>query len=137
MLPQAFPEGSPVHPSYGSGHATVAGACVTILKAWFKEDTKIKELFDPMIPDPIHPSLLSTSCVPDAGDITVGSELDKLASNIAIGRNWAGIHYRSDYKESVELGERIALTILEEQKIVYKENASFSVTKFDGTTITV
>ncbi len=31
----AFPEGSPTHPSYGAGHATVAGACVTILKAWF------------------------------------------------------------------------------------------------------
>src|ERR1043166_4181711 len=33
LLPQAFPEGSPLHPSYGAGHATVAGACVTILKA--------------------------------------------------------------------------------------------------------
>jgi len=35
LLPMAFPEGSPTHPSYGAGHATVAGACVTILKAWF------------------------------------------------------------------------------------------------------
>jgi hypothetical protein len=33
FLPQAFPEGSPLHPSYGAGHATVAGACVTVLKA--------------------------------------------------------------------------------------------------------
>ena len=32
LLPLAFPEGSPIHPSYGAGHATVAGACVTILK---------------------------------------------------------------------------------------------------------
>src|SRR5215813_8450516 len=31
LLPMAFPEGSPTHPSYGAGHATVAGACVTIL----------------------------------------------------------------------------------------------------------
>jgi hypothetical protein len=31
----AFPEGSPTHPAYGAGHATVAGACTTILKAWF------------------------------------------------------------------------------------------------------
>ena len=37
FLGQAFPEGSPLHPSYGAGHATVAGACVTILKAWFQE----------------------------------------------------------------------------------------------------
>jgi membrane-associated phospholipid phosphatase len=34
LLPQAFPEGSPLHTAYGSGHATVAGACVTMLK-WF------------------------------------------------------------------------------------------------------
>lgn len=40
FLPMAFPEGSPMHPAYGAGHATVAGACVTILKAWFDEDTK-------------------------------------------------------------------------------------------------
>lgn len=36
LLPMAFPEGSPMHPAYGAGHATVAGACVTILKAYFE-----------------------------------------------------------------------------------------------------
>jgi len=35
LLPMAFCEGSPMHPAYGAGHATVAGACVTILKAFF------------------------------------------------------------------------------------------------------
>ncbi len=35
LLPMAFPEGSPMHPCYGAGHGTVAGACVTILKAYF------------------------------------------------------------------------------------------------------
>jgi hypothetical protein len=33
LLPQAFPEGSPQHPSYAQGHASMAGACATILKA--------------------------------------------------------------------------------------------------------
>jgi hypothetical protein len=33
LLPQAYEEGAPTHPAYGAGHATVAGACVTILKA--------------------------------------------------------------------------------------------------------
>jgi membrane-associated phospholipid phosphatase len=32
LLPQVYPEASPLHPSYPSGHATIAGACVTILK---------------------------------------------------------------------------------------------------------
>lgn len=27
LLPQAFPEGSPTHPAYGAGHATVACLC--------------------------------------------------------------------------------------------------------------
>lgn len=36
LLPMAFTPGSPTHPSYGAGHATVAGACVTVLKAFFQ-----------------------------------------------------------------------------------------------------
>lgn len=35
LLPMAFTPGSPTHPAYGAGHATVAGACVTVLKALF------------------------------------------------------------------------------------------------------
>ena len=137
LLPQAFPEGSPTHPSYGAGHATVAGACVTILKAWFNEDTKIKDLFDPVMPDPADDTNLTTVGVPDSATITVGGELNKVAANVAIGRNWAGVHYRSDYKESLELGEKIAIDILEEQKITYNEKSSFKIKKFDGTSITI
>jgi len=36
LLPMAFTPGSPTHPAYGAGHATVAGACVTVLKAFFQ-----------------------------------------------------------------------------------------------------
>jgi len=36
LLPMAYPEGSPTHPAYGSGHAVIGGACATVLKAWFK-----------------------------------------------------------------------------------------------------
>ena len=36
LLPMAFTPGSPVHPAYGAGHASVAGVCVTVLKAYFK-----------------------------------------------------------------------------------------------------
>ncbi len=49
LLPQAFPEGCPTHPSYGQGHGTVAGACVTILKAWFDETFVIPENVQPSI----------------------------------------------------------------------------------------
>jgi hypothetical protein len=138
LLPMAFPEGSPTHPAYGAGHATVAGACVTILKAWFRESTRLVDLG--VIP--LQPLDDGTALVPytgtDAGDLTVGGELNKIASNVALGRNTAGVHWRSDGTESMKLGEQLAIGILTEQRACYNETfAGFSLTKFDGTQVTV
>ena len=69
--------------------------------------------------------------------LTVEGELNKLASNIAIGRNWAGVHYFTDYIESIRLGEQIALGILQEQKLTYGENFSMTVPLFDGGSIRI
>lgn len=132
FLPMAFPEGSPTHPAYGAGHGTVAGACVTILKAWFNETAVINQ---PVIPDPTGQVL-----VPYTGSepLTVGGELNKIASNIALGRNIAGVHWRSDATESLKLGEAVAISILKDQRRSYNEKFDgFSLTKFDGTTVTV
>jgi hypothetical protein len=134
LLPMAFPEGSPLHPSYGAGHATVAGAAVTILKAIFDESY--------VFPNPVVPSADGLSLMPytgaDAGSLTVGMELNKLASNIALGRNFAGVHWRSDYEESLKLGEALAISVLEDQKLTYREPfTGFTFTRFDGTKVTV
>ncbi len=133
LLPQAYPEGSPLHPSYGAGHATAAGACVTVLKAWFDETA--------IMPNPVQPNQDGTELVPylgsDAGRITVGGELDKLAANIASGRNMAGVHYRSDFSESVRLGETLAIEIMRRQKPWFNENHSLTLTRFDGQSITI
>ncbi len=135
LHPMAFPEGSPTHPSYTAGHATVAGACVTILKALF--DTSF------VIPNPVVASADGLSLEPYSGpDLTVEGELNKLASNIATGRNVAGVHWRSDSIQSMLLGERIAIAILEDQRACYNENRrgffkGFTFNKFDGSTITV
>ena len=138
LLPMAFPEGSPTHPAYGAGHATVAGACVTILKAWFNESTRLVDIGL----NPVQPTDDGLSLVPytgsDAGDLTVGGELNKIASNVANGRNIAGVHWRSDANESLKLGEQLAIGILRDQRTCYNEVFNgFSLTKFDGTTITV
>jgi hypothetical protein len=138
LLPIAFPEGSPTHPAYGAGHATVAGACVTILKAWFDETTRLVDIGL----TPVQPADDGLSLVPylgsDAGDLTVGGELNKIAANVALGRNTAGVHWRSDANESLKLGEQIAIGILKEQRACYNEVFNgFSLTKFDGTTVTV
>jgi len=133
LLPLAFPEGSPIHPSYGAGHATVAGACVTILKAWFKE----KPMSGTILEANHDGTKLKEYQGNDKNQITIHGELNKLAANVAIGRNMAGVHYRSDYIESVQLGERLAMGILEEQKINYSEIPTYQFTKFDKTTATI
>ncbi len=148
LLPMAFCEGSPMHPSYGAGHATVAGACVTILKAFFHND-----LYLNISADGASFSLTDRSAATNRafvanpnGDrlelvhsepLSVVGELNKLAANISIGRDWAGVHYFSDYTESLKMGEEIAIGILEEQSITYLEDFSMSLQKFDGSTVVI
>jgi len=135
LLPIAFPEGSPTHPAYGAGHATVAGACVTILKAWFDEDAALP--LAPKVPNADGTALVDYTG-PDAGGLTVGGELNKVAANIAIARNGAGVHWRSDYTESVKLGERVALFILNKQRKDYNEKGwSFTLRTLEGKKVTI
>ncbi|MGB3401510.1 MAG: vanadium-dependent haloperoxidase [Microcoleaceae cyanobacterium] len=131
LLPMAFAEGSPMHPAYGAGHGTVAGACVTILKAFFDHGAQLPFCYQ------AHASgeYLEPANCPQK--LTVEGELNKLASNIAIGRNWAGVHYFTDYIESIRLGEQIALGILQEQKLTYGEKFSMTVPLFDGGSIRI
>lgn len=126
LMPMAFPEGSPTHPAYGAGHATVAGACVTMLKAWFDEAH--------VLANPVQPSADGLTLVPYAGStgLKVGDELNKLASNIAIGRNFAGVHWYSDYTESVRLGELVSIVVLARESRGFYEDHYFQFTSFDG-----
>ena len=138
LLPMAFPEGSPMHPAYGAGHATVAGACVTILKAFFDTGWELP------LRNGSQPIAYQANCdgsqleaINLDSALTVEGELNKLAANISIGRNWAGVHYYSDYIESLRLGEEIAIGILEEQKLTYGENFSMTIPLFDGGAIRI
>ena len=105
----------------------MAGACVTILKAFFDHSYVMPEPY--VQPAKDGGSLVKVN-VPES--LTVEGELNKLAANISIGRNWAGVHYFTDYIESVRLGEKIAIGILEEQKLTFGENFSMTVPLFDG-----
>lgn len=125
LMPMAFPEGSPTHPAYGAGHATVAGACVTALKAWFDEDAAF--------PKPVRASSDGTALDPFNGPpLRIGDELNKVAANIAIGRNMAGVHWRTDYIESAKLGERVTMVILKNQSVNYNEEFTLTFTRFNG-----
>lgn len=135
LLPMSFPEGSPTHPAYGSGHATVAGACITILKAFFDESFPIQ---NPMVPTEDGQSLVPYTG-PDADQLTVGSELNKLCSNVTLARTFAGVHWRSDGIESNRLGEQVAIGLLEELAFTYNYAFpnGFNLTRFDGTQVTI
>jgi membrane-associated phospholipid phosphatase len=131
LLPQAYPEGSPSHPSFPSGHAAIAGACTTVLKAWFAESWVLPQTFIPAADG------LSLQRY-EGPELTVGGELDKLAENLAYGRNFAGVHFRSDAAEGLRLGEEVAIHYLREMKLTAREFfAGFHLRKFDGTQITV
>jgi hypothetical protein len=134
LLPAAYPEGNPQHPSYAEGHGVIAGACVTALKAFFNESF--------VLSNPVVASDNGQSLIPytgsDAGQITVGGELNKLANNVALGRDMAGAHWRSDAEQALLLGEAVTISVLRDQRFTYNEPFNgFTFTKFDGRTITV
>lgn len=139
LLPMAFTSGSPLHPAYGAGHATVAGACVTVLKAFFRTfdgdgdsampvplvnltqgDGGLKERPNPYSePVPFQPYVSGVDAagrgrltpIP-ASSLTLEGELNKLAMNVAMGRSMGGVHWRTDNTRSLRLGEAMAARIL-------------------------
>ncbi|HET9784440.1 MAG TPA: hypothetical protein VFP94_05695 [Terriglobales bacterium] len=138
LLAQAFPEGCPQHPSYTQAHGGVAGACATILKAAFDGATPWLTLTRSLKQSANDGLSLEDYASSDGGAVTVNGEIEKLCSNIALARNFAGVHWWSDYVAGLLLGEAMALTILADQRHTYGEEFSgFTITRFDGTTITV
>lgn len=134
LLSQPFPEGSPTHPSYPTGHGTVAGACITILKFFYDGSY--------VIPSPMVPSSDGLSLQPytgsDAGEITVNTELNKLARNVSFGHGvGAGIHWRTDTDTSMLLGEAMALSYLRDKAPTYHEKFTVNITRLDGTIATI
>jgi hypothetical protein len=131
LLSQAFPEGSPMHPSYPTGHGVVGGACLTVLKFFFDGSFLIS---NPQAPTEDGLSLAPYTG-PDAGELTVNGELNKLGHNVSFGHGiHAGIHWRSDTDTSLLLGEAVALSLLQDKAQTYNEPFTIQLTKFDGTT---
>jgi hypothetical protein len=135
LLPHADPEGCPQHPAYPEQHSIVIGAQVTALKAFYDETVVLRDLPSgaPLIPSDDGQSLLPYAGS-DARDMTVGGELNKLASNIALGRDIEAVHWRSDAWQGLLLGEQIAISVLQDQQRSFNEPfRGFTFTKFDGT----
>jgi hypothetical protein len=132
LLSTAYPEGAPNHSSYPGGASSAASVNATILKAFFDENYVIP---NPVQPDPKDP----TKLIPYTGEpLTVGGELNKLATNVGQGRNWAGIHFRSDAASSLPHAEEVAIAILRDQRNTFFEPFDgFSFTRFDGSNVSI
>ena len=116
-MPQAFPEGSPTHPCYTGGHATVAGACCTAIKFFFDGKQKIRPLLlaagsDVKQPTPDGLSLVNYTGA-DRDTLDINGELSKLAFNIPFGHGvHAGIHFRSASDAGLQLGREVGQAII-------------------------
>lgn len=128
LLTQVYEEGAPLHPSTPSGHAAIAGACATALKFFF--DTKYE--IDIYEPDTHGYNLVNTG-----KRASVGEEIDKLACNMAFGRNWAGVHYYMDAISGLKRGEKAALSCLHELIYRYPVPLSIDIHRFNDTIATI
>lgn len=147
MLPMAFTAGSPTHPSYGAGHATVAGACVTILKAFFRllDDDGVPLSISTLTNFPTFVSGIDASGAgtrtnipfkeptPPGREMTIEGELNKLASNVAMGRTMGGVHWRTDNTRSLALGEAMAVHVLAKIAVDLIEKPTFVFRTFGQT----
>jgi hypothetical protein len=75
---------------------------------------------------PFHHRALATSgrCVSRPkrdSALTLGNEIDRLASNIALGRDAAGVHYRSDSVRGLYVGEQQELGLLRDYSRAYNK----------------
>lgn len=131
LLPIAYPEGCPTHPSYPSAHACNAGACATVLKAFFDESF--------VIPNAAVANAAGDALEPWREDsLTLGGEFEKLAANVAFGRHAAGVHYRSDSVAALLAGETQALALLSDYSRTFNERfGGFELTKFDRTRVQI
>ncbi len=135
LLKLMYPEGSPYHPTFPSGHAVVAGACVTVMKAFFKTHYDDRSPVYWNLP-PLH-SINGESLCPytdkDFKHITLNGELNKLASNMSIGRNFSGVHFRSDSDVGMKLGEQFSIFYLQTKLREYNTKyCQFELQKLNG-----
>lgn len=87
---------TPAHPEYTSGHSTVSSAAVTVLAAYFGDDTPF------LLPSPAAP-----------GWIRSYPSFSAAINEIADARVFAGIHFRTACEDGKRLGGQVASYILE------------------------
>lgn len=155
-LSTTYREGSPAHPAYPSGHAVVAGACATILKIFLDTDKlwsslpglQVGNLNRRVVPITVNTPFAESNSTgtalvdytdSDNVNMTIYGEINKLASNSGMGRDWAAVHYRKDISSGILLGEHVAVEFMKDKLSSYVQNnlngtvPRIKFRKFDGT----
>lgn len=133
LLPQVYESGAPCSPSYPSASAAVSAGVCLILKAFYDENWRFPNAYTP---SPDGSRLVEE--VKFRKKLTLGGELDKLVSNVSIGRMFAGTDFRSDYISGVEIGEKTCLRVLEDMIRRYPEkNPTFKFHLRDGSEVVI
>ena len=131
-LPLQYAEGSPTHPSYPAGHSVIAGACATLLKLYFADGDWSSLGEQPV--ESLDGNSLTVYTGLDADQMTIHGEINKIASNMSIGRNMAGVHYRSDGDKGLQFGEKVAIQYFKDLRDMQNEEIGpITIVKFDGT----
>ena len=138
FLPLLYAEGSPTHPAYPAGHAVIAGANATILKLIYADENWSTMGNYNAVQHSTDGNSLVAYGGSDSGDLTVHGELNKLAANIAIGRNIAGVHYRADGDCGMMLGQKVAIAYFKDYvKRQAELRGDITIVGFDGVEVTV
>ena len=138
FLSQAFPEGSPIIrliPRGTEPYRRRLHHSAQIFLQW-----RLQALPKPAVLVPSTDGATVAVYAPPPGEpqLSVNGELHKLAHNVSFGHGiHAGIHWRSDTDTSIQLGEAVALSWLQDRAHVYNERFGVTLTKVDGTTATI
>lgn len=126
-LPMFTASGSPIHPSYVSGHAVIGGAVATVLNAIYRDG--------PWPVQMVQANETGMELVPaNATAPTIHQEARKLGENYGMGRVVGGLHFLSDVRQGLLLGQRVAEQVLREAKANARtlELEEWGSTTFDG-----
>jgi hypothetical protein len=108
-LPMFVASGSPIHPSYVSGHAVIGGVVATVLNAIYRDGPWPVEMLQA---DETGMNLVAANATAP----TIHQEARKLGENYGMGRVVGGLHYLSDVRQGLLLGQRVAEQVLREAK---------------------
>ncbi|CAM9706578.1 unnamed protein product, partial [Laminaria digitata] len=128
LLPMAVAEGSPTHPAYPSGHAINVGSYITALKAFLGFELGQRCFPYPVISNdegterlayvPTGREIVGTCKDANGKEVeglTYEGELNKVSSNVLLGRSHIGVHWRMDGVYGALMGETSAIRRLQQE----------------------